>query len=97
MRGADGTVVVDVRGDIDTTSSERLRRALTEASRRHPSRVVVDLTHVTFIDSTGISALVGGYNTARTLGIPYAVRRPSPFVSNQLRQTGLYDLLTAEQ
>ena len=50
---------------------------------------------MTFIDSTGIGALAAGYNAARSCGVPFTIRQPSPFIVTQLRQTGLYDVLTA--
>lgn len=96
MRNAAGEVVINIRGEIDATDVDRLRRVVTGASRQRPTAVVVDLLYVTFIDSTGIGALVAGRNTAHALGIPYRVRRPSPFIATQLRQTGLYEVLTAE-
>jgi anti-anti-sigma regulatory factor len=49
--------------------------------------------HVTFIDSTGLSALIGGHSAAHALRVAYTVRNPSTFVATQLRKTGLYDIL----
>jgi anti-anti-sigma factor len=57
-------------------SAGRLRQVLTDASRRHPARVVVDLTHVTFIDSTGIAALLGGHRAAQAPGVPFTTSPP---------------------
>jgi anti-sigma B factor antagonist len=96
--GPDGGVVVEVRGEIDIASADRLRRVLVDAaSRLRPVRLVVDLLHVTFIDSVGIGVLVEGHQTARTLGIRCTIRQPSAFVVAQLQQTGLYDTLTADR
>ena len=94
MRTAAGEAVLEIRGEIDAANAERLRRALTGASRERPNAVVVDLLYVTFIDSVGIGVLAAGYNAARRLGVPYRVRRASPFISRQLLQTGLYEVLT---
>jgi anti-anti-sigma factor len=97
VQGTDGGVVVEVRGEIDLACADRLREELVDTvTRLRPVRLVVDLMHVTFIDSTGVGALVAGRNAAQTLGIRFSVRRPSTFVIAQLRQTGLYDALTVE-
>ncbi len=97
LHGTDGAVVVEVRGEIDLASAERLRETLQEiASRLRPTSVTVDLLHVTFIDSTGIGALASGANAAQAHGIPFTTRQASPFVVTQLRTTGLYDALTSE-
>ncbi|HEU4422118.1 MAG TPA: STAS domain-containing protein [Pilimelia sp.] len=90
----DGAMLVDVRGEIDIAVADRLRRMLGDvATRVRPPRIVVDLLHVTFIDSTGLGVLANGRNTARRMGIGFTVRRPSAFVARLLRQTGLYDIL----
>jgi len=97
VQGTDGGVVVEIRGEIDVSCADRLSDVLVDtASQLRPARVVVDLMHVTFIDSTGVGALVAGRNAAHALGIPFTVRRPSPFVITQLRQTGLYDALAVD-
>jgi len=98
LHGTDGSVLVEVRGEIDLLCAERLERIFVEtATRRRPARIVVDLLHVTFIDSTGIGALVAGRNAAHALGIGFTVRQPDGFVAGQLRQTGLYEVLTSER
>ena len=85
MRGADGTVVVEIRGEIDVANADRVRQVLLNASRQQPVRLVVDLLHATFIDSTGIGALVAGCHAARELGVPLRIRQPGPFIEAQLR------------
>ena len=95
-RAADGGVTVEVRGDVDVSSADRLRHVLTDTAALRPARIVVDLLHVTFIDSTGIGALIAGRNTALGLGIGFALRQPSAFVAGQLRQTGLYPAMVSD-
>jgi hypothetical protein len=50
------------------------------------------MRHVSFVDSTGMGALLAGYNAAKAAGVGYAVPVAS-FVEKQLRTTGLYDRL----
>ena len=91
---SDGSAVVEIHGEVDISSAPRLWQVLVDATNGlRPTFVMVDLLHVTFIDSTGIGALVAGRNHARTLGVGFTVRNPSPFVTTQLRLTGLYDTL----
>jgi anti-sigma B factor antagonist len=98
VQGMDGGVVVEVRGEIDVADAARLADVLVDtATHLRPARLIVDLLHVTFIDSTGVGALVAGRNAAHSLGIPFAVRRPSAFVVAQLRQTGLYEALSVDR
>ncbi|GII22558.1 STAS domain-containing protein [Planosporangium mesophilum] len=91
-RAPDGSVLVEVRGDVDIQSSTRLRDILVDtATRVMPAKVTVDLLHVTFIDSTGIGALAAGHNAAQRRGLGFAVRNATGMVAAQLRQTGLHD------
>jgi anti-sigma B factor antagonist len=90
----DGTVVLDLRGELDIAVNDALRDVLVDTiTTRRPPRVVVNLRHVTFIDSTGMTALLAGYNAARQHGVGYEVHEVAPFVERQLRTTGVYDQL----
>src|SRR5437667_12476306 len=57
--------VVTVKGEIDLYSSPRLREAVLAAvSRKRPS-VVVDLSGVSYMDSSGIATLVEALQLTR--------------------------------
>jgi anti-sigma B factor antagonist len=53
-----GHTVVEVAGELDVFTSARLRTVLFDPVLCGGPRVVVDLTRVTFIDSTSIGVLV---------------------------------------
>ena len=90
----DGTVVIELRGELDLTINEALRLLLVEtATTVRPPRIEVDMRHVSFVDSTGIGALAAGYNAARGTGVEFFVRDLAPFIAEQLRLTGLYEHL----
>lgn len=90
----DGSVRVEVRGEIDLQNSNRLRETIVHSvTRLRPALIVVDLLHVTFIDSIGVGALAAGFNAARRLGVSFTLRNPRGLVAQQLRQTGLSDTL----
>jgi anti-sigma B factor antagonist len=91
----DGTVVIDLRGELDLTVEQALRQLLVDTvSQQHPPHIVVDMLHVSFVDSTGIAALVAGYKAAHAAGTTFTVRQLAPFVTRQLKATGLYERLT---
>jgi anti-anti-sigma factor len=95
-RSADGSLVIEIRGELDSATSTLLRDTIVGLiSRERPVNVIVDLLHVTFIDSTGLGALIAAHASARSHGIGFTVRNPAPFVRHQMHVTGLYDHLTA--
>jgi anti-sigma B factor antagonist len=91
----DGTALVRLRGEIDMSVCDEMRDILVNTIvGAHPSKIIVEMSRVTFMDSTGLGALVAGCRSAAANDIGFAVRTPSPFVANLLRVTGLYDQLT---
>lgn len=56
--------VVEVRGEVDLHSAAQLRNRLAEVIDTGKPIVLVDLTQLSFIDSTGLGALVAGRNHA---------------------------------
>lgn len=92
----DGCAVIELRGELDLASEVALRHLLLELVREDPPGILVNMQHVSFIDSTGLGALVAGYKAAREAGIPYRVGRVAPFVERQMRITGLDELLLGE-
>lgn len=73
----DGASVAQLRGEVDLERSPGVRRALLDAlSRKVP--VVVDLSGVSYIDSSGIASLVEAYQTARKQGTPFLLCAVSP-------------------
>jgi anti-sigma B factor antagonist len=54
---ADATVLV-LSGELDIASAPGLERVLDEFGASIPRRLVIDLTDVTFMDSTGLRALL---------------------------------------
>jgi anti-sigma B factor antagonist len=56
----DGAVVVSLAGELDLYNSEEVRSALRGALAGEPAVLVVDLEHVSFIDSTALGVLIEG-------------------------------------
>jgi anti-sigma B factor antagonist len=54
----EGAVVVKLAGELDLYNAHAVREELTRQLERKPSRLVVDLGSLTFIDSTGLGLLI---------------------------------------
>ena len=69
-------VVVAFEGDIDLESSPKARQALLECvGRARP--VLVDLSGVSYIDSSGVASLVESFQAARKGGRAFALAAAS--------------------
>ena len=58
--------VVAVRGEIDLFTAPELKSALSEAIESGHTRIVVDLTDTTFLDSTALGVLIGAVKRLRS-------------------------------
>ncbi len=89
----DGPVtVVDARGDIDALSAPALQERLEmhiAAGQRH---LVIDLSGVGFMDSTGLGVLVGALRLARLHHGDLRLVAPSDRVRRIMAITGLHEV-----
>ena len=61
-------VVLEPAGKLNLAASPPLKARIDDLVREGKSCIVVDLTAVDFIDSSGLGALVGGLKSARQAG-----------------------------
>jgi anti-sigma B factor antagonist len=64
-REAGGRTVVSVAGEIDVYTAPRLREEITELVAAGTYDLVIDMSGVEFLDSTGLGVLVGGLKKVR--------------------------------
>jgi anti-sigma B factor antagonist len=63
------TTIFDLSGDIDFANSPELRESmLSEIRETRTSRVIVNLSQVRYIDSSGVASLIEGLKASRDLG-----------------------------
>ena len=62
----DGWAVLAVGGEVDVATAPRLREQLIGLVNQGSHRIVVDLTAVDFLDSTGLGVRVGALKRVRT-------------------------------
>lgn len=78
---------------LNMTVAPRLREVLTKAVADGTPRIVVDLSDTTFVDSSGLGALVGGLKTARQAGGDLRLAGVSDQVMTVLALTSLNRVL----
>ena len=65
-REVDGRTVIAVGGEVDVYTAPQLRDKITEVVGAGSYRLIVDLSTVEFLDSTGLGVLVGGLKKVKT-------------------------------
>ncbi len=81
--------MVELRGEVDLHTSTDLRRRITQLLAEGWTRIVVDLSGVEFMDSTGLGVLVGALRRLRDQEGSLALVGPREPVRRVLMVTGL--------
>ena len=90
-----GTMVFRLVGELDEHSAEFVRRRLDEAIESNSyNDAMMDLSRLSFMDSTGIGVVIGRYKLLRKNNKRLFVRNPSPTVDKIFRMSGLYEIIT---
>ena len=89
------TLVVRVGGEIDHHSAVSVRTGIDEkiASDR-PARVLLELSKVDFMDSSGLGLIMGRYALVQKYGGSFAVLDPSSAVLKIMRLAGMERMIT---
>jgi anti-sigma B factor antagonist len=75
----DHASVVAVAGELDLSTVPALRGALSGALERHITRLVVDMSEVTFVDSVGVGAVLHSKRRLGADGVLAVVLAPSTY------------------
>ncbi|NHC16200.1 STAS domain-containing protein [Motilibacter sp. E257] len=85
----EAATVVRIAGEIDAHTAPQLRTRLIEIVAEGRARLVLDLTGVTFFDSTALGVLVGAQRRVRALDGHLGVVTDRPLTVKVFRMTGL--------
>jgi anti-sigma B factor antagonist len=89
-----GRALVSLTGELDLATAPQLRACLASLPEEGENEVVLDLTGLDFIDSTGLSVLVMVFTRTRAAGCAMVIRNPSSAVIRILEITGLASIFT---
>jgi len=86
--------VVAVAGEIDLFTAPELKQALADAVESGRSRIVVDLTQTTFLDSTALGVLIGAVKRLRSRDGILTIVNTDPNIAKTFEITGLDQIFT---
>lgn len=89
-RRIDKITIFDVIGDIDLANSPEVRKALLkELKESRVPRVVMNMSRVRYIDSSGVASLVEGLKASRDVGSRFILFGLSPSAREVLQLSRL--------
>ena len=90
-------ILIRVQGDVDMLTSPDLRDSLVPFFKPGTRGIVVDLSGVTFMDSSGIATLVEGLQWSRKQERKFVLASPGQTVMNALSLTKLDKIFTIKK
>ncbi len=95
---SNNTLYVRLSGDIDHHSAKYIREDIDkELYKYQPQTVIIDLSDVDFMDSSGLGLILGRYTKINMLGGILKVANPSPKTEEILLMAGADKLIPIEK
>ena len=94
-RKTDKSITVYVYGDLDEYSAQTAKSILDKIlyDNLNSSKVVFDLSGLTFMDSTGIGLFIGRYKKLKQFNIPTYIAGASVATEKVIELAGLYKIM----
>jgi stage II sporulation protein AA (anti-sigma F factor antagonist) len=93
----EGVLVAWLSGELDHHAADTVRNELDRALvRKRGGKVVLDMSKLTFMDSSGIGVVLGRYKKVKEAGGKLSVRGLSDKMDRILRLAGIYTIIDRE-
>jgi anti-sigma B factor antagonist len=89
--GAEATIVLG--GELDLRSVDRFLACVRDVLEGHPALIAVDARGVTFMDSSGLAALLHARSMSGQAEVPFRVDDASPQVRRLVGVAGIEEML----
>lgn len=92
---ANGVLYIKLIGEMDEYSAQSIREKCDKLIEDNlgSKKIIINLSEVAFMDSTGIGFLIGRYKKAARAGIPLLVEDPNFAADKILNMSGIYTLI----
>ena len=95
---AGGELTALITGEVDHHSAREIRVTIDDEATKHmPDILALDLSGVSFMDSSGLGLILGRYNSAARLGIGFTVKYPSPSADRIISAAGAERIIRIER
>ncbi|MDR2091072.1 MAG: STAS domain-containing protein [Clostridiales bacterium] len=88
-----GNFVLYISGEMDESNVRAAAAEFDRGIEKSPSAVVLDLSALTFIDSTGVGMILSRYGRLKSAGIPLYARGLRAQTEKVFRMSGLLGII----
>lgn len=85
-------LIAEINGRVDTTTAPEFQKIILEVLNRKPQRLVLDCSHLEYISSAGLRALLIIVKTAKTNNVNINLCALTDFVADVLETSGFDSL-----
>ena len=97
-RISDDMLTVALSGEIDHHSARTIREEIDlEIERSKPKRLILDLSRIGFMDSSGLGLILGRFTKMKTLGGTLSVLNPTKVTERVLRLAAADKIIPIER
>ena len=88
------TLYLQISGELDEHTAHYARTTMDEQLEKGDfKQVIIDLSQLDFMDSTGIGVLIGRYKKLKERNLPIFISNPSAQADKIFKMTALYDVM----
>lgn len=97
MKEQDGALEIILKGEIDHHSAVRIRSDIDAyISQNRPTRTVMDLSGIEFMDSSGLGLIMGRYALMQSIGGDLKIKNPNERIVRIFKLAGLERIVDVE-
>ncbi len=89
------TLYILLSGELDEYTAPNVRKTLDTLFMTEKGfiQIVIDLSELTFMDSTGVGVLIGRYKKMKEYNKPIFITNPSVNAEKIFKMSGLYEIM----
>ncbi len=89
------TLYILLSGELDEYTAQNARKTLDTLldTQKGFVQIVMDMSELTFMDSTGVGVLIGRYKKMREYNKPIFITNPSRNAERIFKMSGLYEIM----
>ncbi|WP_159944182.1 MULTISPECIES: STAS domain-containing protein [unclassified Nocardiopsis] len=91
------SVIVAIEGELDIATADDLQQHIQSAIKDHGPWLILDLSGLDFMDSSGLNVIINAYRTVRELGGSLALAALNERVTKVVRLVGLHRQVPVHQ
>lgn len=92
LTGNELHIILD--GELDHSVADKIREQIDECiTNLRPTKVILEMNKLRFMDSTGIGLILGRYKKLRAMHVPMYIESPNAQIDKVIKISGLYSII----